>query len=201
MACGACAVVAGLVVLFITLYFWPLVLAVSVWLDHGVAAARLEATGVLGRLSIQLRLAPERSVVAELNVLHLATLRRSMTNGPPGSGKASGLGLNGRAALDWLADRLRVEEVSIFARLGLGDAAWTAQAYGLLWAAVAAAWTWLRVRLDVTRPPRIDVSADFRGCGAAFHAVLRTRVAQGDAVVALARAWFQRRPAAHNVSQ
>ncbi|REJ36626.1 MAG: hypothetical protein DIU82_03705 [Bacillota bacterium] len=187
------AVLAGLAVLLAVLYFWPLVLGLSIWLEPGTAAARLEATGLAGRLAIQLRLQPERLLVAELSLFHLATIRRSFADAMPARPVVPRRRLDLVAAAQWLLRRLRVEELKADARFGLGDAAQTARAYGYVWAAVAVGLAWAQARLAFAQPPRIELTPDFARPFAAARGVLRVRMAQGDALAAFVVAWSRGR--------
>src|SRR5690606_41982680 len=101
------AVLAGLAVLLAVLYFWPLVLGLSIWLEPGTAAARVEATGLAGRLAIQLRLQAERLLVAELSLAHLATVRRSFADAVPARAVGPRTALAVGTAAQWLLRRLR----------------------------------------------------------------------------------------------
>ncbi|HEY8496518.1 MAG TPA: DUF2953 domain-containing protein, partial [Limnochordales bacterium] len=187
------AVLAGLAVLLAVLHFWPLVLGLSVWLEPGTAAGRLEATSLLGRLAIQLRWQPERLLVAELSLFHLVTVRRSFADAPRSRPVVPRRRLDYATAVGWLLRRARVEEFKADARFGLGDAAETAQAYGCVWAAVAVGLAWAQARLAFVRPPRIELTPDFARPCAVARGVVRLRMAQGDALVALVLAWSRHR--------
>jgi len=86
---------------------------------------------------------------------------------------------------------LKVEELDLALRLGLGDAAATALACGYSWAAVGLGVAWLAQRVRLVRPPRAQLTPSFTAEGLDGRMALRARIAQGAVFLALAAAVWE----------
>lgn len=93
-----------------------------------------------------------------------------------------------RAGGRWLAPQVRVDELRLRVRLGLGDAAATARTCGGAWAALAWGFAWLHRQGTLVQRARIDLVPVFAGPGMVVRGAVQARCAFGNVLAALVAA-------------
>ncbi|MBO8141775.1 MAG: DUF2953 domain-containing protein [Firmicutes bacterium] len=190
-------------------YFWPVFWTVRVRAGQGSGDLNVSVTAMLirARLSAAAGGPGGPVLVVELRLLHVIPVRKNLSAslaralagaGPPrgealwGIITALGKGAQGgrqawavfRPARRFLLPRLRVDHLSLKSRLGLGDAAATALAYGWAWVALGPALGYAWHRLAFARPPeiRLEPVCNRRALELDFRLAVRHR--QGDGWIA-----------------